>query len=140
MSIKKLLGHNTLFALVIVLTSLITWASLAKFVFPVKFKVERSDKIGHFLAYFALTIVWTLFLFFSERLNKNLKQSLIITSVICILYGVLMEILQGVLTTYRSPDWWDVVANTSGTVFAIFVFAVFKNKILKFKQNKQEIR
>ncbi|PKV49451.1 VanZ like protein [Aquimarina sp. MAR_2010_214] len=133
MNIKRLLRHKILFTLVIVLTSLVTWASLAKFINPVTVKVEGGDKIGHFIAYFTLTIAWVLFFFFSEKLNKNLKHSLIITSVICILYGVLMEVLQGLLTTYRSSDWYDVVANTSGTVFAVFVFVVFKNKILRFK-------
>jgi VanZ family protein len=87
-----------------------------------------------------LTIAWALFFFFSEKMNKNLKQSLIITSIICILYGALMEVLQALLTTYRSSDWYDVVANTSGTIFAVLVFVVFKNRILKFKQNKQEVR
>ncbi|WP_161635309.1 VanZ family protein [Aquimarina macrocephali] len=140
MNIKRLLGHKTLFVLVVVLTSLVTWASLAKFINPVAFTIEGSDKIGHFIAYFTLTIAWALFFFFSEKLNKNLKQSLIITSVICILYGVLMEVLQALLTTYRSSDWYDVVANTSGTIFAVFVFVVFKSKLLRFKQNKQEIR
>ncbi|WP_159099218.1 VanZ family protein [Aquimarina spinulae] len=140
MNIKRLLGHNTLFTLVVVLTSLVTWASLAKFINPVTFKIEGSDKIGHFIAYFTLTIAWALFFFFSEKMNKNLKQSLIITSIICILYGVLMEVLQALLTTYRSSDWYDVVANTSGTIFAVLVFVAFKNRILKFKQNKQEVR
>ncbi|MBG6132963.1 VanZ family protein [Aquimarina sp. EL_43] len=140
MNIKRLLGHNTLFVLVVVLTALVTWASLAKFINPVTFTMEGSDKIGHFIAYFTLTIAWALFFFFSEKMNKNLKQSLITTSVICILYGVLMEVLQALLTTYRSSDWYDIVANTSGTIFAVLVFVVFKNRILRFKQNKQEVR
>lgn len=139
MNIKRLLGHNILFTLVIGLTVLVTWASLAKFINPVTFTIEGSDKIGHFIAYFILTIVWALFFFFSEKMNKNLKQSLIITSIICILYGVLMEVLQAVLTTYRSSDWYDVVANTSGTIFAVLVFVMFKNRIVRFKQYKQKI-
>ncbi len=92
-----------------------------------------SDKLAHFIAYFVLTTVWFSFLFFSERQNKNLKQSLWIASVMCVLYGILMEILQALLTTYRSSEWYDVIANTSGTIFAVLLIVLARRIILKIK-------
>ncbi|WP_108866495.1 VanZ family protein [Aquimarina aquimarini] len=139
MIIQKLLGHKFLLCQLIILTILLTWVSLAKLVTPVDFKVEGSDKIGHFIAYAVFCGAWFLFLFFSEKVNKNLKQSLLIASVICVLYGMLMELLQAFLTTYRSPEWYDVVANTSGTVFVALVIVMFRATIRKYKRNKQKI-
>ncbi|WP_164914138.1 VanZ family protein [Aquimarina sediminis] len=113
---------------------------MARFVYPVKIQVEGSDKYAHFIAYFTVTVAWTLYLFFSEKLNKGLRQSLIISSVASVLYGILMEVLQSLLTTYRSSDWYDVVANTCGTIFAVFIFVVLKRQVIRIKQNNQKIR
>ncbi|TSE08205.1 MULTISPECIES: VanZ family protein [Aquimarina] len=134
MGIKKLLGHRFLFVLVIVATCALTWVSLSRIVIPVDVKVEGSDKIAHFIAYFGFTSIWFFFLFFSEKLNKTFKRSLIIASILCVLFGMLMEVLQALLTSYRSSEWYDVMANTSGTIFVVFIFIVFKNKLIKLKQ------
>ncbi len=134
MGIRRLLGHKFLFVLVTVITSALAWASLSRIVVPVDIKVEGSDKIAHFIAYFVLTSVWFSFFFFSEKLNKSFKKSLIIASVFCVLFGMLMEVLQALLTNYRSSEWYDVIANTSGTIFVVFIFSVFKNKLIELKQ------
>ncbi len=134
MAIRKLLGHKTLFALVSLAMLIITWASLAKIASPVPIRVQGSDKIGHFIAYFGLTLIWFLFFFFSEKQNRNFTQSILISSIICILYGGLMEILQALITNYRSSDWYDMIANTSGTVFVVIICSLFKNKLIAFRK------
>lgn len=136
MDIKKLLKGKTLFALTILYTILLLWLSLARFSSSIV-KVKGGDKIGHFFAYFVLTILWGLFLFFSKKQNRSLKQSLSITTILCILFGVIMELFQGLLTTYRDSDGYDIIANTSGTIFAIFIFILIKDKLISFKQNNQ---
>ena len=136
MNIKRLLEGKTLFILAVSFTALLVWGSLAKISNPVV-KVEGGDKISHFVAYFVLTMLWGLFLFFSKKQNKNLKQSLSIATIACMLFGVLIEMLQGLLTTYRDSDWYDIIANTSGIIFAVFIFMLSKNKWISFKQNKQ---
>ncbi len=140
MIIKKLLGHRPLFFLVVISTGAIAWASLAKLVVPTGIKIHGSDKLAHCIVYFVLTLVWFCFFFFSEKLNKNLKQSLAIASVVAILYGILMEVLQAMLTTYRSSDWYDIAANTTGTIFAIMIVMLIKRKINKVKLNVQVFR
>ncbi|GGX13731.1 VanZ family protein [Aquimarina muelleri] len=136
MDIKKLLEGKNLFTLAISFTVLLAWVSLAKFSSSVV-KVKGGDKIGHFFAYFILTILWSLFFFFSKNQNKNLKQSLGIATVLCVFFGIMMELFQGILTTYRNSDWYDIIANTSGTIFAIFIFILIKDKLINFKQNNQ---
>ncbi|WP_160114721.1 VanZ family protein [Aquimarina sp. AU474] len=136
MGIKKLLAHKYLVAQVVLYTIVITWASLAKFVVPVDVEVKGSDKIGHFIAYFIFTVVWFLFFFFSERRSENFTQSVVKASVICFFYGGLMELLQATLTNYRSSDWYDVLANTSGIIIAVILLKVFENKLIRFNKEK----
>lgn len=134
MGIKKLLGHKFLFALVIVATCALTWVSLSRIVIPVDIEVIGSDKIAHFIVYFIFTSIWFFFFFFSEKLNKTFKQSLIIASIFCVLYGMLMEVLQALLTNYRSSEWYDVIANTSGTIFAVLILSVFRKKLVNLRK------
>lgn len=119
--------------LALVYTGLIGWLSLAKVFIPVDFKVEGSDKIGHLLAYFVFAIVWFLFFFYSEKLHKKFAESWIWAAGLSFVFGVLMEIFQAVLTSYRSPEWNDILANTSGIVFAVFILKIFKNKLVSLR-------
>ncbi|GAA4276941.1 VanZ family protein [Aquimarina mytili] len=136
MGIKKLLGHKYLFLLVILSTSIITWASLAKFVNPVGFNVKGSDKIAHCIAYFVFALVWFVFFFFSNNGKTSFIQSIVRTFIVCFFYGVLMESLQFLLTSYRSFEWFDVLANTSGIIFAVLFLKVLENKLVSFKKNQ----
>jgi len=129
MIIKRLLEHKFLLALVIVYTGLISWLSLARIIIPVEIAVDGSDKIGHLLAYFVFTIVWFAFFFYSKKQSRKFAQSWMWASVLGFLFGILMEVLQASLTDYRSPDWLDVIANTTGVVLAIFLLNIIK-KIL----------
>ncbi len=134
MGIKKLLGHKTLFVIVVTSTIVITLASLARFILPFRTGIQGSDKIGHSIAYFIFTLVWFSFFFLSKNRNENFKQSLVKSALLCFFYGGLMELLQGLLTNYRSPEWNDILANTSGIIFAAIVLKVFENKLIRFNQ------
>ncbi|QKX05155.1 VanZ family protein [Aquimarina sp. TRL1] len=133
MIIKHLLAHKYIIALVFLYTSAITWLSLAKFILPEPIRVEGSDKLGHFLAYFLFGCIWFSLFFFSEKLSKTFTYSVTIASVIGIAYGALMEILQGVLTDYRSPDWYDIAANTTGIILAALFLNLIKKKLTKLR-------
>ena len=138
MGIKKLLKDNYLFVLVVLSTGVLTWASLASFVIPINIEVQESDKIAHCIAYFVFAAIWFFFFFFSKKQNNNFKQSLIKSSIICFIYGVLMEVFQKFFTTYRYSDWWDIVANTSGIIFVVILLKLFENKLVIFKKNNFE--
>ncbi|MDY8136703.1 VanZ family protein [Aquimarina sp. 2201CG5-10] len=133
MIIKILLGHRYLLTQVIGYTSLIAWVSLAKIdTYSINFNL--SDKIAHLLAYFIFTIVWFMFFFFSKKRNKNFGKSLWYASVIGFLFGLLMEVLQALLTSYRSSEWFDALANTTGIIFAAFLLKLVENKIIRVKE------
>lgn len=46
-----------------------------------------------------------------------------------LLYGIIIEIFQGLSTTYRNADIWDVVANLIGSLIGIYFFKSVMNKI-----------
>ena len=90
--------------------------------------VKNIDKFLHFTAYFTLTLSW-LFAFY-KSLKLHLKGIVIV--IILFIYGIIIEVLQGVLTTYRQADLLDIVANSIGIVTAWVIF----NKI--FPKNRMK--
>ena len=87
-----------------------------------------SDKTYHFIAYFLLMLSW-LYAFFKK---KSFTQHVKYIIIGCIFFGIIIEILQGITTTYRTSSFLDVVANTLGVVFASIVFHFFEKKIRLF--------
>lgn len=126
--------HKYLLSIAFLYTGLITWLSLGKIVIPRNVTIEGGDKIGHLLAYFVFTVIWFLFFFYSERQKLEFYRSLGIASIISFLYGILMEFCQAILTNYRSPDWYDFLANTCGIILALFFVKVLRNKLLRLKK------
>lgn len=117
MPIKKLLERNALF-IAIFLTLFIAVVSLISFKGVHLVKVDNSDKFGHLLAYFLLSLSWLFALNSSSK--KKIKTYILI--LILISYGIIIEVLQGVLTTYRQADVYDIMANTIGVLFAVILF------------------
>jgi VanZ family protein len=70
--------------------------------------VPEGDKFGHFLAY-AVLAAWAMWIFRERR--GQLRAAL----ALCLL-GVLVEVMQGTLTTYRSMDWHDAIADFAGVL------------------------
>ncbi len=86
------------------------------------------DKLVHAFFHFVFTILW--FLVFKKQVRKkNQYQLLIVALTFSILFGITIEILQERLTTSRSADFFDVLANIVGAVLALcFVFLSKKLK------------
>ena len=89
--------------------------------------IQNADKIFHFSAYFVLTILWYITLFFQFKTKKN--KSIIYAICFSVMFGIIIEILQGNVTTSRQSDINDVFANTIGVFLAALVIYK-KNKIL----------
>jgi VanZ family protein len=70
--------------------------------------VPEGDKLGHFLAY-AVLAAWAMWIFRERR--GQLRAAL----ALCLL-GVVIEVMQGTLTTYRSMDWHDAIADFVGVL------------------------
>ncbi|MGC1205373.1 MAG: VanZ family protein [Flavobacteriaceae bacterium] len=111
--------------LVIIYTILLTFVSLIKPENIPNIEVSYSDKIFHFLAYCLLTFFW--FCAFFYHFNFKKSKSIIFAAIVSIVFGIIIEVLQDKLTTYRTLDILDVVANTSGVILAVLVLVINKN-------------
>lgn len=87
--------------------------------------VDFGDKIFHFLAYFILTFLWFSAFFYNFKLKKT--KAISYAATVSVIFGIIIEVLQDKLTAYRSLDVYDVVANTSGVVLAVFILVLKKN-------------
>ena len=90
------------------------------------------DKIVHFCFHFGFTVSWILF-FKKELKGKeaNDYKAYLISFIFSVFFGITIEVLQGVLTTTRTPDVIDVLSNTIGATTAVFSSIAFRKKIDK---------
>lgn len=118
--IKTLLLNNLIYAS-IGITIGILFLSLVKLSGVPTMEIKNIDKAYHGFAYFVLAILWLLTFY-----KKPEKKYLIVLA--CIVFGVIIEGLQMVLTAYRTGDLLDVIANTCGTLLALLIFNIFFQK------------
>ena len=81
-----------------------------------------DDKIYHFVAYFLFTV-----LMYNYSREKKLTNVILISAISVIIYGIVIEVLQHVITSYRTLDIYDALANALGVVFAVLIIR-FRNK------------
>lgn len=120
--IKKLFERNALI-LAIVATIIIAVLSLSA-VPKLNLGIKSGDKYLHFIAYLGLSILWYFAL--KDKINKKLFKILVPLGLI--FYGIILEGLQSGLTTYRTGDVYDALANTTGVIVGLVLF----NKIIKW--------
>ena len=108
----------------VALTIAITIGSLISMDSIPKSPVTVSDKFVHTSAYFILALSWLLS--FKSKI-KSIKTLILILLVIFI-YGIIIEVLQAVLTSYRQADYYDMLANLLGISIAGVVFYVIFQK------------
>ena len=125
--IKSLLEDNVIY-IAIFFTISITIGSLVKSDFIVVKSISVSDKTYHLIAYFLLMLSWLYVFCKKETLQRNVKYIILG----CIIFGIIIEILQGVITSYRTASYLDIVANTIGVLLAVVIFHVFEKKISVF--------
>jgi VanZ family protein len=115
--LRRLGAWRLLGALAIVLTLVVSLVPMPKP--PVH--VEHSDKLEHFLTYFALA-AWYV------QLVVN-RQALAWHAAALALLGAAIEIAQG-FTTWREPDWWDLGANLAGVAAGALLYATPLRNVL----------
>lgn len=93
------------------------------------------DKWVHAFLYFVLFSTC----YYGYHKYKNNQQSyFLITLAICVLYGVGIEVFQSLFLPDRSGDIPDAVANTMGSILAIFGIRIWfkrwpwQNKVVEF--------
>ena len=127
--IIKHLSERNLFILVLFWTIANTITSLVNLNKIPRINVLEKDKTVHFLFYFVLTLTWN---FALQKKYKNWALKYIIVFVV-IGYGIVIEVLQEVLTKTRQADLYDVIANSAGALVALIVIFWLKNKTFEKK-------
>ena len=90
---------------------------------------SNTDKIFHFIAYSGLMWLW--FQVFYLRFSFSLKKALIVSAIIAIVFGIIIEILQGVITNTRVTDNNDILANTLGVSITGLILLFLKRTEVK---------
>ncbi len=85
-----------------------------------------DDKIYHFGAYLIFTIAW--YNFFR---TTSTKFKILFSAGIAFIYGIIVEVLQGTFTTYRTEDIADVLANSLGVLIAVIFIVIYRKLKLK---------
>ncbi|MDH3636228.1 MAG: VanZ family protein [Gammaproteobacteria bacterium] len=86
-----------------------------------------SDKLSHLVTYFLLAGWFSL-------LAAN-RITLGWTVIGLIAYGMLIELLQG-MTSYRYPEWGDVLANGIGVLAGILLYFSPLSRLLRFVDSR----
>lgn len=77
-------------------------------------EIKHSDKFFHFIAYSLLCLLWYIVFSFKKEYSK--KKSIFHAVLLSILFGIIIEVLQGTVTTHRSSDVYDAIANSLGAL------------------------
>jgi len=118
--IKHLSERNYLYlaviwAVLIAVLSLVSLNSISK-----EINISSNDKFFHFVFYAILTVLLLLY-------KRKTKYNLLIILFV-IIYGIIIEILQALLTTNREADIYDAIANSLGAITGLVFLRIVKNK------------
>lgn len=122
--IKKLLERNALLLAILatIILGVLSLSAVPKL--NLGLDIKSGDKYLHFIAYFGLSSLWYLAL--KDKIQKKLFNFFV--PLVLILYGIILEGLQSGLTTYRTGDVYDAMANTAGVIVGLIIF----NRIIKW--------
>jgi VanZ family protein len=88
------------------------------------------DKVIHFCMYLVLSFS----LIPALLINKKYKKGYLLSFIISVFFGFLMEYFQQVLAIGRSAELFDFLANTIGSIAGILIYQLtFRNKIIEKK-------
>ena len=123
--IKHLLEPKHVKVAALIFTFLVAIGSLISLQGKIKSPIVHLDKLIHFLAYNVLSLLW-LKVFVTKN---NVKKAISLVSIVVLVYGIIIEVMQGVLTNYRQFDTLDILANFFGILSAAAIFwAVYYKK------------
>ncbi|WP_299015391.1 VanZ family protein [uncultured Polaribacter sp.] len=112
--IKQLLKDSSI-VFAIIITLVIVYLSLIKIPKQNVINFNNLDKVQHSIAYFFLSVAW-LFTFYKKPSKKT------IVVILCIVFGIVIEVLQEILTAYRTGDLLDIIANSFGILLGLVFF------------------
>lgn|SRR5690606_7894041 len=123
--INRLLGSNTLLFLAIAYSSLICVLFFIPGSGLPSVKIVGADKLVHGMMFFGLMILWQLYIFRREGNQLDLRRSLLLLGIV-VLFGILIEVIQELMTATRTGDVMDIVADFVGALIAVILFQKIK--------------
>lgn len=123
--IKNWLLVNALF-IALVISAIIVLLSLINISQLPTPNIGVSDKVMHAFAYAVL--FWSWMLVFRKNISFKTKTLLFVALFI---FGIILELIQGEITNYRTADWKDIVANSTGLFFGFLTFKKLYLKLFK---------
>lgn len=89
------------------------------------FEILHPDKLVH-MAVFAVLVALFLHGFLKQETFLLLRQQRVLIALSgCVLYGFLLEVMQGTMLTDRYFEWLDAAANIIGCVAGIGIFRFY---------------
>lgn len=133
-AIKPLLAPKVLLGLSLVYTIILTWVSVVeRDSLPSVPLFPMQDKLAHFLAYLVLSVLWGGFWLRRQKLSFWFPY-LAVLLLAALIYGTIIEVLQGQITQSRSADVYDILANCLGMlVGSSLIFYIFDKLRLNSK-------
>jgi len=118
--IKKLLEHNALILAILatIIIGVLSLSAVPKL--NLELGIKSGDKYLHFIAYFGLSTIW----YFALRNRTQKRVFNFFVPLALIFYGIILEILQSGITTYRTGDIYDALANTAGVIVSLVLFKI----------------
>ena len=84
------------------------------------------DKLSHAAFFMLLFFQWSVGLRKQDRFTWWRRYSFVLTFFGCLIYGAVLELMQGLLFSGRSGDWKDLVADAIGVgAGALFYVVLF---------------
>jgi|TARA_B100001063_G_scaffold204642_1_gene199250 VanZ family protein len=85
------------------------------------------DKIIHVFIFLALTFLWLSYI--NSLLNNTKPIVLFFILVVCLLYGILIEVIQEFYVSSREAEFFDIIADLLGVSLGLLFFRNYKNRI-----------
>jgi len=82
------------------------------------------DKVVHFIFYAVLSFL----LLYGMRKNNASFNGTLWAFLLAIIFGVLIELIQGNFITNRNFDYYDIIANIIGSSAGVILFKILKKQ------------
>jgi VanZ family protein len=100
--------------------------------------IPFQDKFVHLSFYLGLSFILLLDYYYFNHYKITNNKVIILLFFFTILYGGIIELLQGILFKERSAEWLDFIANSIGSIIGTIIFFILKKfKILQIKDRSK---
>lgn len=89
------------------------------------------DKFVHVTLHAGLLFIWALY-FFKKYKKTIATKTFSLLAISCLLYGIIIEVLQEKFVPFRNLDVMDLVANAAGILLGAIVF----HKVTDYFENQ----